>query len=178
MHQELIDREQQGLQRGATLAAFSKATIRSLIPIRDTSRWAGKKLPPKWTQMAKEPLTWSTLFAEDALTVKPRQRGVSSLLKSYRYATSNFGAAVATTTVLRVMEQRVELGSTHEADWNAYASVIDDFVIAANEDRVMEFIAEAPEAKRKELRRVWLQLVSTAGTNAENDRDAEKHPPM
>ena len=171
LHKELIDREQQGMQRGATLHAFSKSTIRSLIPIRDTSRWTGKELPPKWTVMAKEPTSWSTLFSEEALSVKPRQRTVSSMLKSYRYATSNFGASVAATACTRLVEQRKAVGRTPDADWNAYSSVVEDFVGSANEDRVMEFFKEAPAEMRKELRTTWFEMTRTAGTNVESSRD-------
>jgi hypothetical protein len=170
LHQQLIDSEQQGLQRGATMHAFSKSTIRSLIPIRDTSRWIGKELPPKWTVMAKEPQTWSTLFSTDALAVKPRQRNVTSMLKSYRYATSNFGASVAATACHRLVEQRNELGRTQDADWNAYSSIVEDFVKDANEDRVMDYIKEAPEALRKELRTTWFEMTRTAGDNVDADR--------
>jgi hypothetical protein len=171
LHQQLIDNEQQGLQRGATMHAFSKSTIRSLIPIRDTSRWAGKELPKRWTEMAKEPQTWSTLFSTDALAVKPRQRTISSMLKSYRYATSNFGASVAATACYRLVEQRKALGRTPDADWNAYSSVVEDFVKDANEDRVMEFFGEAPSAMRKELRTTWFEMTRCVGDNVDADRD-------
>ena len=171
LHTELVEREQQGVQRGATMHAFSKSSIRSLIPVRDTSRWVGKELPKRWSEMAKEPTSWSTLFSSDALTVKPRQRTISSMLKSYRYATSNFGASVAATACHRLVEQREEHGSNHDADWNAYSSIVEDFIKAANEDRVMEFIKEAPEEKRKELRTTWFEMTRTAGTNVESTRD-------
>jgi hypothetical protein len=170
LHQQLIDNEQQGLQRGATMHAFSKSTIRSLIPIRDTSRWAGKELPKRWTEMAKEPQTWSTLFSTDALAVKPRQRTISSMLKSYRYATSNFGASVAATACYRLVEQRKEHGRTPDADWNAYSSIVEDFVKDANEDRVMEFLGEAPSAMRKELRTTWFEMTRCVGDNVDADR--------
>lgn len=171
LHEELLTREQQGMDRGATLTAFSKATIRTLIPIRDTSRWAGKPLPKRWTEMAKEPLTWSTLFSADGLAVKPRQRTVSSLLKSYRYATENFGAAISVMAALRVAEEHRSNPDGHDADWNAYASIIDDFVKGANEERAMEFMKEFPAAEQMALRNVWLKMVSAAGTNIENQRD-------
>lgn len=171
LQKELIDREQQGTQRGATVHAFSKSTIRSLIPIRDTSRWVGKELPRKWTEMADEPLTWSTLFSSDALSVKPRQRTVSSMLKSYRYATSNFGASVAATACCRLVEERKRCDDPRDADWNAYSSVVEDFVKDANEDRVMEFFKEQPPAMRKELRTAWFEMTRTAGTNVEESRD-------
>ena len=171
LQKELVEQEQHGMARGATLHAFSKSTIRSLIPIRDTSRWAGKPLPRKWTEMSTEPSSWSTLFSDDALAVKPRQRTVSSMLKSYRYATSNFGAAVAATATTRLLEEQQRGAEGHDADWNAYSSVVEDFITAANEDRVFAFFNEAPPSQRKELRRLWLQMVSTAGTNVEAERD-------
>ena len=171
LHTELVEREQQGVQRGATMHAFSKSSIRSLIPVRDTSRWVGKELPKRWSEMAKEPTSWSTLFSSDALTVKPRQRTISSMLKSYRYATSNFGASVAATACYRLVEQREEHGRNHDADWNAYSSIVEDFVKDANEDRVMEFIKEAPEEMRKKLRTTWFEMTRTAGTNVESTRD-------
>jgi len=171
LQKELVEQEQHGMARGATLHAFSKSTIRSLIPIRDTSRWAGKPLPRKWTEMTTEPSSWSTLFSDDALAVKPRQRTVSSMLKSYRYATSNFGAAVAATAATRLLEEEERGTEGHDADWNAYSSVVEDFITAANEDRVFAFFNEAPPSQRKKLRRLWLSMVSTAGTNVEDGRD-------
>ena len=121
--------------------------------------------------MAKEPLTWSTLFSADGLAVKPRQRTVSSLLKSYRYATENFGAAISVMAALRVAEEHRNNPDKHNADWNAYSSVIDDFVKSANEERAMEFMKEFPAAEQAALRNVWLKMVSAAGTNIENQRD-------
>lgn len=171
LHSELLDREQQGMDRGATLTAFSKSTIRSLIPIRDTSRWAGKPLPKRWTEMAKEPLTWSTLFSGDGLSVKPRQRTVSSLLKSYRYASENFGAAVSVMAALRVDMEHQGGITGHDADWNGYASIVDDFVKSANEEKAMAFLKEFPEEQRKRLRSIWLSMAGAAGTNIENQRD-------
>jgi hypothetical protein len=121
--------------------------------------------------MAKEPSTWSTLFSNDALAVKPRQRTVSSMLKSYRYATSNFGASVAATACTRLVEERKQCKDPKDADWNAYSSVVEDFIKAANEDRVMEFFKEAPAAQRTELRTAWFEMTRTAGTNVESTRD-------
>ena len=133
MHAELLLTEQLGTQRGATLHSFSKGTIRALLPIRDTSRWYKRELPRKWTSMAIEPTSWSTLFDDDAIQVKPRERKVSSLMKSYRYANDNFGAALSVMAIQRMVAS-VKAGK----DWKtasdeAYIQSMDDAVLAANE---------------------------------------------
>lgn len=139
---DLIECEQRGIPRGASLYAFSKRSIRAYLPIRDTSRWAGKDLPRNWAQMATEPLTWANLFEEDALTIKPREKAVTSLLKSYRYATTNFGAALTTQAVVRSLEFEDEGYPKDVAYAKACQEVIRDCAADANEDRVQEFASE------------------------------------
>ena len=171
MHQELLHTEQLGTSRGATLHQFSKGSIRALLPIRDTSRWAGKELPKRWSSMAKEPNSWATLFDGDPIQVKPRERKVSSMLKSYRYATDNFGAAVSV-RFLQLLEEYKALGDTpSEASDNAYARILDDFVVSANEERAMEFINEMPPSIREEIRGRWFELLRISASNAERARD-------
>ena len=51
-------------------------------------------------------MTWSKLFLDDALEIKPRPPRVNKFLKSYKYATSTFGAAVATKAVQNVLTWR------------------------------------------------------------------------
>ena len=112
------------------------------MPVRDISRWAGRTLPRNWGQMAKEPTTWATLFDEDALTIKPREVKVTDLIKSYRYATKNFGAAVAIrhTHLARDYELR---GMDTDIAWSAAANdVITDFYADSNEERAKEFAFE------------------------------------
>jgi hypothetical protein len=78
---------------------------------------------------------------------------------------------VAATACYRLVEQRKALGRTPDADWNAYSSVVEDFVKDANEDRVMEFFGEAPSAMRKELRTTWFEMTRCVGDNVDADRD-------
>ena len=171
MHQELLVTEQLGTSRGATLHSFSKGTIRALLPIRDTSRWSGKPLPKRWSSMATEPNHWATLFDGDAIQVKPRERKVSSLLKSYRYATDNFGAAISV-RFLQLLNEYKEKGQDAPASsHDAYAHVMDDFVLGANEERAMEFINELPPSQREDLRRQWFELLRVSASNAEQERD-------
>lgn len=171
MHEELLLTEQLGTSRGVTLHAFSKSAIRALLPIRDTSRWAGKPLPKHWTQLAKEPTTWATLFDDHALEVKPRERKLSSLLKSYRYANENFGAPVSVMAAYRIV-QRKKAGEAHfEACENAFIDVLDDFTRKANEERARDFIAELPVEDRGEVEAIWLEMSSKAGSNLEDARD-------
>lgn len=171
MHDELLATEQLGTSRGATLHSFSKGTIRALLPIRDTSRWAGKELPKRWSEMAKEPTTWATLFDADPIQVKPRERKVSSLLKSYRYATDNFGAAVSV-RFLQLFDKYREMGdAAFEASDNAYTEILDDFILGANEERAMEFINELPPSKREAVRNEWFKLLALAASNHERARD-------
>ena len=142
MHQHLINCEQTGQPRGEALYSFSKRSIRAFLPIRDTSQWANTELPKHWTQMAPEPLSWSSLFDEDALMVKPREAKVTSLIKSYRYACSNFGAAVAMrhTHMAKDHEQN---GLDADLAWSIAAQeVVQDFYADSNEDRAFEFANE------------------------------------
>lgn len=171
LHSALNSAESEGFQRGAALTAHSRRVIRALLPIRDTSRWADQELPKRWSEMAKEPLVWSTLFDDQPATIKPAQKRVSSLLKSYRYATQNFGAAVAVTALQRWQEYEGDGMSPHDAVRDAYASVIDDFVNEANESRAMEFISEMAPAEAKRLMKLWLDMVRTSASNQERERD-------
>ena len=171
MHAELLTCEQNGVSRGATLHAFSKSSIRALLPIRDTSRWAGKPLPKKWAQVAKEPTTWATLFDDAPLEVKPRERKMTSLLKSYRYAKENFGAPVGLMTAFYCVQESKRLGDAHEGAHEAYARVIDEFILAGNEDRVMELCGELPPTLREEVRAKWFDLLRTSASNEERIRD-------
>lgn len=171
MHEELLASEQLGTSRGATLHSFSKSTIRALLPIRDTSRWRGKPLPRRWSSMAKEPSTWATLFDDDPISVKPRERKVSSLLKSYRYANENFGAAISVRFAQMVTEYE-DLGDTpEEAASNAYAKLLDDAVLAANEPRALEFMQEFPQATQERLKGIWFGILRNAASNEERLRD-------
>ena len=171
LHSELLTTEQLGTSRGATLHSFSKSTIRALLPIRDTSRWVGKTLPRNWTSMAAEPTTWATLFDDDPITVKPRERKVTHLLKSYRYANNNFGSAVSVMFCKYLLEYK-SLGDTpQEASDNAYARLVDDFVLGANEERAMDFVSELEPSIREEVRNQWFAVLSNAASNEERVRD-------
>lgn len=171
MHDELLLTEQLGTSRGATLHSFSKGTIRALLPIRDCSRWSGKKLPTKWAQVAKEPTTWATLFDDAPITVKPRERKVTSLLKSYRYSTDNFGSAIST-MFAKYMVEFEDAGKTPlEAGGEAYARIMDEMVLGANEERVAEFLGELPPSQQDRIRAHWFGLLRNAGSNEERARD-------
>lgn len=156
LQQALVTAEQQGVTRGATLHAFSKGAIRAFLPIRDTSRWAGQELPRKWTEMAKEPTTWATLFDDEPITVKPRERRVSSLLKSYRYAMDNFGAAMSCMWVQRAA-QAEQRGHEGMSAWQAATyEMLTDAIENANEDRVRDFFAEMPPSEALKAHQYWL----------------------
>ena len=171
MHAELLACEQNGVSRGATLHAFSKSSIRALLPIRDTSRWLGKPLPKKWAQVAKEPTTWATLFDDAPLEVKPRERKMTSLLKSYRYAKANFAAPISLMTAYRFHNHLVASGSREEASQEAYTWLVDEMMLAANEDRVMELCGELPPTARESVRQIWFGMLRTAASNQEDERD-------
>jgi len=156
LQQALITAEQQGITRGATLHAFSKSAIRALLPIRDTSRWIGEPLPRKWTEMATEPTTWATLFDDEPMTVKPRERRVSSLLKSYRYAMDNFGAAITCMWVQRAAQAELR-GLEGVNAWQAATyEMLTDAAESANEDRVRDFFAEMPPSEAIKAHQNWL----------------------
>ena len=171
--EDLDHGEQLGEDRGTRLHAFSKSAIRAYLPIRDTSRWMGKDLPKDWAQYAEEPMNWTDLFTDEARPIQPAPKRVTSLLKSYRYARSNFGSAVAAMTIKRIHEKRLE-GWDHYAacDW-AYKTLFDDFCLGANEKRVMEFIDELPPSYRREMEVLWLAANQTSASNQERERDDE-----
>lgn len=171
LHKELVTTESLGTSRGATLHSFSKSTIRALLPIRDTSRWAGRPLPRKWSSMAKEPTTWATLFDDDPITVKPRERKVSTLLKSYRYANSNFGAALSVRFAQMCHEYELQGDTPSEASANAYARLVDDAVLSANEERALDFISELPPSEREKVKDIWFGVLRNAASNEERLRD-------
>ena len=121
--------------------------------------------------MAKEPTTWATLFDADPITVKPRERRVSNLLRSYRYANDNFGSAISV-TFAKYFNEYLQLGDTpSEASSNAYIRVLDEAVLGANEDRAQEFINELPPSEREAVRETWFQLLRQAASNEERIRD-------
>lgn len=171
MHEQLLLCEQQGTSRGASLHSFSKSTIRALLPIRDTSRWAGKEVPRKWSSMAKEPTTWATLFDEDPIQVKPRERKISSMLRSYRYAADNFGSAISAMVAHRIAESRSSFQTGEDAAMEAYAQVIDDMTLAAREEKVMEFLNELPPIQAEAARQWWFSMIRTAASVKEDRRD-------
>ena len=138
----LLSCEQTGQPRGEALYSFSKRSIRAFLPIRDTAQWANTEIPKHWSQMASEPLTWSSLFDEDALMVKPRETKVTSLIKSYRYATSNFGAAVAMRHA-HLTRQHVENGMPDDHAYGVASNeIVQDFYRDSNEERAKEFASE------------------------------------
>ena len=163
--------EQQGEDKATRLHSFSKSAIRAYMPIRDTSRWLGKELPKNWAQIAEEPMNWAELFTDEARGIQPAPKRVTSLLKSYRYANQNFGAAVAATCIQRITELEEKGFAPWEAAEEAYKSILDDFVNHANEDRVHEFFDELKPSKRDEYERHWIEFVRTSASNEERLRD-------
>ena len=171
MHEELLASEQLGTSRGATLHSFSKSTIRALIPIRDTSKWIGKPLPKRWSSMATEPTTWATLFDGAPITVKPRERRVSNLLRSYRYANDNFGAALSVMAAQRFVANKAAGMKPKQAALDAFTKGMDDATLAANEDRVREFCAELPPSERDQVLEAWFAMLRQAASNEDNVRE-------
>ena len=167
----LSEAEQIGEERGVRLRSFSKSAIRAYLPIRDTSRWINQDLPQNWAAMASEPTTWANLFQEEAQTIQPAPPRVTSLLKSYRYSTSNFGAAVGAVAVSRYHELLDDGYPTWEAMEQVSIGIIDDFVLGANEDRVMEFLDDVKPSQKSEFRDTWLMLLRNAANNADNSRE-------
>ena len=168
---DMAQGEQQGHDRGTRLHSFSKSAIRAYLPIRDTSRWLGKDLPKNWAQIAEEPMNWAELFTDEARDIQPAPKRVTSLLKSYRYANQNFGAAVAATCIQRIVDLEAQGLDAYAAADQAYKSVLDDFVNHANEDRVREFFDELKPSLREDYERCWLAFVRTAASNEERVRD-------
>ena len=173
MLDEFVEAEQQGEERGARLHAFSKSAIRAYLPIRDTSRWVGRELPQNWAQLAEEPMNWTDLFTDEARAIQPAPGRVTSLLKSYRYARTNFGSACTVKTLQRIDEKRRQGWAHSEACDHAYKHLFDDFVNSANEKRVLEFIEEMPPSQRLEMEALWLAAVQTSASNEERERDEQ-----
>ena len=118
-------------------------------------------------------MNWTDLFTDDARAIQPAPKRVTSLLKSYRYARSNFGSAVTTMTLKRIHEKRLEGWNEHDASEWAYMCLFDDFCLGANEKRVMEFIDEMPPSYRREMELLWLAALQTSASNEERERDEE-----
>lgn len=144
LHESLLKCDQTGQPRGEALYSFSKRSIRAFMPIRDVSPWAKSELPKHWSQMAAEPLSWSTLFEEDPLTIKPREAKVTSLIKSYRYATQNFGAAIAVRHAHLARDEELQ-GLDPDLSYAVAAQqVVQDCYRDSNPDRAKEFCFEFP----------------------------------
>ena len=155
---DLITSEQRGVPRGASLYAFSKSAIRAFLPVRDTSRWAGKELPRNWAQMAQEPLTWASLFDDDALTIKPREQRVTSLLKSYRYCVDNFASAVVTDLLVKVQQHRAQGLDAEGAFAEARQHQMEEMVVAAKPEKVQFFLSEFPLDEAAAMSSAFLAL--------------------
>jgi hypothetical protein len=172
LHQTLLDCGDHGRPRGEALYAFSKRSIRAFLPVRDVSQWSGKQIPKHWSQMASEPLSWSTLFEDDALMIKPREAKVTSLIKSYRYATQNFGSAVAVRHAHMARELELD-GMTPDIAFSVASSdVMQDFYRDSNPDRAKEFCAEFKTDDALAL----LQRYAAAKASAEQSDDAQDGP--
>ena len=172
LHQTLLKCQETGQPRGEALYSFSKRSIRAFLPIRDVSQWANRTLPQNWAQMAEEPLTWSTLFEEDPLTIKKREAKVTSLIKSYRYATQNFGAAIAVRHAHLARDHELE-GLPADVAWGCAAQeVLQDCYRDSNPERAKEFCAEFPTDDALAL----LQRYSAARKSAEIADDAQEGP--
>jgi len=169
--EELAQGEQTDEARAARLHAFSKSAIRAYLPIRDISRWIGRDLPKDWAQYAEEPMNWTELFEQEARGIQPAPKRVTSMLKSYRYAQTNFGAAVGAVAVARYVEDRHAGFGGFEAQSRMYSSVIAAFVNDANEDKAQEFFAEYPKALRDEMQIVWEWVKQRMASEAEERRD-------
>lgn len=142
LHDQLDLCEQQGTPRGATLYTFSKRSIRAFLPVRDVSQWPKGEVPKHWSQMAPEPLTWSTLFEDDALAIKPREPKLTALLKSYRYAKANFGAAISVMHAARTRDLDLD-GMEPDVAWSVAAGeIMSEMYAEANEERAKEFCSE------------------------------------
>ena len=172
LHQSLIRCEQTGQPRGEALYSFSKRSIRAFLPIRDVSQWQSRELPQNWAQMASEPLTWSTLFDEDPLMIKPREAKVTSLIKSYRYATANFGSAVSVRHAHTARDYELD-GMPAEVAWAiASSDIVQDFYRDSNPDRAKEFCFEFKTEEAMAL----LQRYLAAKSSAEESDGAQEGP--
>ena len=172
LHESLLKCEQTGQPRGEALYSFSKRSIRAFLPIRDVSPWAKTDLPKHWSQMADEPLTWSTLFDEDPLTIKPREAKITNLIRSYRYATQNFGAALAVRHAHLARDEELQ-GLDAELSYAVAAQqIVQDCYRESNPERAKEFCAEFPTDEALAL----LQRYAAARKAAEVMNEALEGP--
>ena len=116
-------------------------------------------------------MNWSELFQEEAKGIQPAPKRVTSMLKSYRYAQGNFGAAVGAMACARYYDDRHAGFGDFEAQSRMYSSVIADFVNAANEDKVQEFFSEYPKGARDEMQIIWEWMKQRMASEAEERRD-------
>ena len=93
------------------------------------------------------------------------------MLKSYRYALKNFGAPVVAMAASEYVKDRQNGYGSFEALSRMYSRQLDDFVMEANEDRVMEFFAEFPKAFRDECEIVWEAMKQRTASEVEERRD-------
>ena len=116
-------------------------------------------------------MNWVELFQEEARGIQPAPKRVTSMLKSYRYAMSNFGAAMAAMTLKRYAELRRQGMGHEDAQEYVYCRLMDDAILEANEDKVREFFAELPPSWQDELEVLWLGALQGAASNHERERD-------
>ena len=95
------------------------------------------------------------------------------MLKSYRYATQNFGAAVAAKICRDTVMWEDRGFSPWEAQEEAFKGVAYDFINGANEDRVEEFFAEMEPSLRQRLQDRWLENIKLGGDAMDVVRDNE-----
>ena len=122
--------------------------------------------------MASEPLSWATLFDEDPLTIKPREAKITNLIKSYRYATQNFGAAIAVRHAHLARDEELQGLDGEMASAVAAQQIIQDCYRESNPERAKEFCAEFPTDDALAL----LQRYSAARKVAETFDEAPEGP--
>ncbi len=115
--------------------------------------------------------TWATLFDEDPIQIKPRERKVTSMLRSYRYAADNFGSAISAMVAHRIASTREDFETGEEASMEAFASVIDDMTLSSREERVMEFLNDLPPTEAEKARAWWYSMLRMAASVKEERRD-------
>ena len=122
--------------------------------------------------MASEPLTWATLFDEDPILVEPRKARVTGLIKSYRYATQNFGAAIAARHTHLTRDEELDGLPGDVAYAVAAQQIIQDCYREGNPERVKEFCMEFPTDDALAL----LQRYMTYRQSAEHMADSPEGP--
>lgn len=152
-------------------ARFTQASIRHLVPIRDTSQWEGVEMPKNWASTAPEPTWWTELFCEEAVRIR-REKGLpKTFMAKLAYPQQTFGGRYLQQLTLDRLAAELQGCEPVDARWEATLRVRDRFVANAKDPSLDELLLQIPEEQHARAREIWFEEVRTAADGAENVRD-------